>query len=286
MKHILITGKGSYIGTQVEAWLNQSSHLYHVDTLDMREPSWQNHDFSRYDVVFHVAGIAHVSTDPKMKDLYYQVNTDLAIETAKKAKSSHVKQFIFMSSLIVYGDSSLAQRIIDRSTLPNPTNFYGDSKLQAELGLKALDSPEFKVVILRPPMIYGPHSKGNYQKLAKLAIKTPLFPDFKNQRSVLFISHLCAFIELMIKNEEQGTFFPQNKHFQSTTDFVRAIAKSHQHPMIFTRWFNPFIKALFIIPLVRKAFGNLVYDPMLSVYDKGEYHFYDFETTIELSQKG
>ena len=106
MKRILITGKDSYIGTSFENWLMKEPDKYQVDTLDMRDESWKEQDFSAYDVVFHVAGIAHVSTDPKMQDLYYQVNRDLTIDVATKSKAEGVKQFIFMSSIIVYGDGS------------------------------------------------------------------------------------------------------------------------------------------------------------------------------------
>ncbi len=212
MKRVLITGANSYIGTNVERWLLREPDKYHVDTLDLKDPSWKNYDFSPYDVVFHVAGIAHVSRNPKLKDLYYSVNRDLAIETAKKAKDDGVKQFIFMSSIIVYGDSSSSKRVITKDTVPTPSNFYGDSKLQAEQGIRALESESFKVVILRPPMIYGKGCKGNYPKLAKLALKLPFFPDIYNERSMLYIDNLCEFIRLMIYNEESGIFSRKTKN--------------------------------------------------------------------------
>ena len=113
MKKVLITGKDSYIGISLEQWLMKEPDNYQVDTVDMKDESWKEKDFSEYDTVFHVAGIAHVSSDPKMEELYYKVNRDLTIETAKKAKAEGVKQFIFMSSIIVYGDSSSNKRIIN-----------------------------------------------------------------------------------------------------------------------------------------------------------------------------
>lgn len=164
-----------------------------------------------YDVVFHVAGIAHVSSDPKMEDLYYKVNRDLTIETAKKAKAEGVKQFIFMSSIIVYGDSSSSKRVIDANTVPAPSNFYGNSKLQAEQGIKDLEADNFKIVVLRPPMIYGKGSKGNYPRLANISTKLPVFPDIDNERSMLHIDNLCEFIKVMIDYEEAGLFFPRTR---------------------------------------------------------------------------
>jgi nucleoside-diphosphate-sugar epimerase len=160
--------------------------------------------------VFYVAGIEHVSSDPKMENLYYKVNTDITIETAKKAKAEGVKQFIFMSSIIVYGDSNSSKRVIDSNTVPTPSNFYGNSKLQAEEGIKNLESDYFKIVVLRPPMIYGRGSKGNYPRLAKLAKKIPVFLDIDNERSMLHIDNLCEFLRVMIDYEESRLFFPQN----------------------------------------------------------------------------
>ena len=194
MKRVLITGANSYVGTNVEKWLAKYPDKYHVDTISVKGDAWREHDFSVYDVVFHVAGIAHVSSDPKMKALYYSVNRDLAIQTAEKAKAEGVKQFIFMSSIIVYGRQDSNDGFIDRNTVPKPDNFYGDSKLQAEKGLQSMDSSEFKVVILRPPMIYGKDCKGNYPRLAKLARMLPVFPDYENRRSMLHIDNLCEFI--------------------------------------------------------------------------------------------
>jgi len=284
MKKVLITGANSYIGTSFENYLKKYPDQYMIDTVDMKDGSWRDKDFSYYDVVFHVAGIAHVSSDPKLKDLYYRVNRDLTIETAKKAKVEGVKQFIFMSSIIVYGDSSKNKRVIDRTTIPTPSNFYGDSKLQAEEGLKALEDENFKIVILRPPMIYGKGSKGNYPKLSKAAQILPIFPDIDNERSMLHIDNLCEFIRLMIDNEERGLFFPQNAEYVKTSEMVRLIAEVHGKKIRLTKVFNPIIKMMYGINVVNKVFGNLVYENSMSVYKKGEYRIRDFEESIKLSE--
>jgi len=285
MKNILITGKNSYIGTSLENWLMREPDKYKVDTVDMKDGSWKEKDFSQYDVVFHVAGIAHVSSDPKMEDLYYKVNRDLTIETAEKAKVEGVKQFIFMSSIIVYGDSSSSKRVIDRNTIPTPSNFYGNSKLQAEEGIKHLESDDFKIVVLRPPMIYGKGSKGNYPKLAKAAQKLPVFPNIDNERSMLHIDNLCEFIKLMIDNKESGLFFPQNKEYVKTSEMVKLIAEVHGKKIWMTRIFNPVLRLMFGIGIVNKVFGNLVYEQSMSDYDKVNYRIRLFEESIELTEK-
>lgn len=284
MKRILITGKNSYIGTSVENWLMKEPDKYVVDTIDLKDGSWKTKDFSSYDVVFHVAGIAHVSTDPKMEDLYYKVNRDLTIETAEKAKADGVKQFIFMSSIIVYGDRSHSKRVITSETLPNPTNFYGKSKLQAEEGIQVLSDDSFNVVILRPPMIYGKGSKGNYPLLSKYAKIIPIFPNIDNQRSMLHIDNLCEFIKLMIDYNEAGLFFPQNKEYVKTSELVKTVAEIHGKKMILTKVFNPILSLLKGTNLMNKVFGNLVYDQSISNYEKGDYRVISFTKSIKVTE--
>lgn len=284
MKRVLITGKNSYIGTSLENWLMREPDKYKVDTVDMKDGSWKEKDFSQYDIVFHVAGIAHVSSDPKMEDLYYKVNRDLTIETAEKAKAEGVKQFIFMSSIIVYGDSSSIKRVIDRNTVPTPSNFYGNSKLEAEEGIKGLESDNFNIVVLRPPMIYGKGSKGNYPRLANMAKKIPVFPDIDNERSMLHIDNLCEFIKVVIDLEETGLYFPQNKEYVKTSELVKTIAEVHGKKIWMTKLFNPLLRLMFGIGIVNKVFGNLVYEKSMSDYDKANYRIRDFKESIELTE--
>lgn len=284
-KRILITGKNSYIGINLKEWLEQYPEKYQVDAISVRGDLWKEGSFSGYDVVVHVAGIAHVSAEPKLEDLYYQVNRDLTIEVAEKARLDSVKQFVFLSSIIVYGDSSREPKVIDEDTIPTPSNFYGDSKLQAEQGILPLQDDDFKVVIVRPPMIYGKGSKGNYPKLAKVARKLPFFPDIDNQRSMLHIDNLCEFIKVMIDNGESGLFFPQNAEYVKTSEMVRLIAEVHGRKIVLTRIFNPIIRLMGIrIGLINKVFGNLVYDQDMSAY-KVDYRIRDFEETIVLTEK-
>lgn len=284
MKKILITGLNSYVGKSLAKWLANYPDRYSVDSISLRNDSWKEQDFSIYDVVFHVAGIAHVSSDPNMEEMYYKVNRDLTIETAEKAKAEGVKQFIFMSSIIVYGDSTTDKRVIDKNTIPTPSNFYGNSKLQAEKGIKPLENENFKVVIIRPPMIYGKGSKGNYPKLAKAAQKLPIFPDIDNQRSMLHIDNLCEFIKLMIDNEENGLFFPQNREYVKTSEMINLIAEVYGKKVKLTRLFNPLLKVMGMkLGIINKVFGNLVYEKDISRY-KEDYQIRDLKKSLELSE--
>ncbi|MRX73003.1 NAD-dependent epimerase/dehydratase family protein [Bacillus lacus] len=286
MKRILITGVNSYVGKSFKKWVQRYPDEYYIDSISLRKESWKEKKFSSYDAVLHVAGIAHVSSDPKMAGLYYKINRDLTIEVAKKAKAEGVKQFMFMSSIIVYGDGSSEIKVIDKNTVPKPSNFYGDSKLQAEEGIKPLESDEFKVLIIRSPMIYGKGSKGNYPKLAKVAKKLPFFPDIDNQRSMLHIDNLCEFIRIMIENEESGLFFPQNKEHVKTSEMVQLIAEAHGNKIKLTKLFNPALNILATklnLGIMNKLFGNLVYDSDMSDY-KFEYRIRDLKDSIVQSE--
>lgn len=273
MKKILITGAGSYIGTSFENYINTNfPDKYTVDTVDMIGGGWKEKDFSPYDAVFHVAGIAHSDNgkiSPEKEKLYYSVNTELTSAAAEKAKSDGVHQFIFMSSAIVYGNSAPIGKIkiITADTPVSPANCYGDSKVQAEKRLKLLEDENFKVVILRSPMIYGKGSKGNYPLLAKLALKLPFFPRVQNERSMLYIENLCEFVRLMIENEESGTFFPQNSEYSNTSELVEMIAAAHGKKIKLVGGFTRLLKIMSCFTgLVNKAFGNLTYERSISDY--------------------
>lgn len=263
--------------------------VFQVDTVDTMNDIWKQTDLSKYDVIFHVAGIAHVDPKPEMAPLYYKVNRDLAIEVAKEAKAKGVKQFIYMSSKIVYHASkSLKGDVTYPDTEPNPNDFYGDSKLQAEKGLYELESADFKIAIIRPPMIYGANSKGNFLRLGWLATKTPIFPAWHNKRSMLFIDNLAEFVKQLIVREKSGIFFPQNKELADTVEIVRFFAQKYDKKIWISSIFNPFVwlGAFFLKPLP-KMFADSYYVPEMSKYDF-EYQLVSFEDSlkgIEITEK-
>lgn len=282
MIKVLITGANSYIGISVEKWLMKTSGLFQVDTVDTMNGGWKEADFSKYDVVFHVAGIAHVDPKPEMAPLYYKVNRDLTVEIAKHAKACGVKQFVFMSSKIVYQSSKdLREHVVTLSTEPKPNDFYGDSKLQAEKGLNALASETFKVANLRPCMIYGPNSKGNFLRLGWLGTKTPIFPAWHNKRSMLYIDNLCEFVKQVMLHEKSGTFYPQNAELADTVEIVRFFAKKYNHKIWISRLFNPavWIGSKFLKP-VSKMFASSYYEPSMSCYEF-DYQVVSFEESLK-----
>lgn len=286
---VLITGAGSYIGESFREYCNQRyAGNFKIDTLDMMDEGWRNHDFSVYDAVFHVAGIAHADVENvsvEVRKKYYKVNTDLAIETARIAKKAGIKQFIFMSSMLVYG----SQKYIDRTTLQHPSTFYGDSKWQADKGVRELSTEDFAVAVLRPPMIYGRGCKGNYLVLSKLAKCIPIFPEYSNRRSMLYIENLCEFLSLLLMSGDGGIYFPQNGEYSNTSEVVKLIGDATGKKVKLTKLLNPAVSIAKAIPgkignLAEKAFGTSYYDQGLSVYQGFDYQRFGLEESIRRTE--
>lgn len=299
-KKVLITGAGSYIG---QSFINYAKKNYpdnfEIEELDLMETSWKNVSFSKYDIVYHVAGIAHADVgkvSEETKEKYYKVNTDLTVEVAKKAKEDGVREFIFMSSMIIYGESAPygKKKVIDENTVPMPANFYGDSKLQADVAVRDLADNTFKVIVLRPPMIYGKESKGNYPVLAKIAKKLPIFPDVNNERSMLYIDNLCEFLcqIMLIKEHNRNAIvlLPQNAEWTETSEMVKEIASVSGKKLIKMKILKPVVIMGSKIPgkiggLVNKAFGNNCYMHKLSIYEGIQYQQINIKKSIYETEK-
>lgn len=279
MKKILITGKNSYVGTSLEKWLGNYPDRYSIDSISLRNDLWKKKDFSEYDVVFHVAGIAHIKETKENAHLYYKVNRDLAYEVAQKAKIESVKQFIFLSSMSVYG---IETGVINKDSPLNPKSNYGKSKFEAEKLITNLEDSLFKVAILRPPMIYGKNCRGNYTRLAGLALKTPVFPKVDNKRSMIYIDNLSEFVKHLIDNRSGGYFFPQNAECVNTSEMVKLIAEAHGKRVKLTRLFDPLLKLL-NVSTVNKVFGELMYDMSMSEYEN-EYRVCDFRESVQKTE--
>ena len=306
----MITGAGSYVGESVRSYMLAHGD-YEIDAVDTMNDAWKVADFSQYDVVYHVAGIAHVNADPKMEPLYWKVNRDLTLEVARMAQEAGVKQFVFMSSQIVFHESqSLKSEMLTAQTEPNPNGFYGGSKLEAEKGLWELRKAggAMKICVLRPPMIYGPNSKGNFPRLMALACKTPVFPAWHNKRSMLYIDNLAElipfgafppshlgnaqaslallsvwrrFVKQCVDRELEGTFYPQNREQADTVEIIRFFAKAAGHKVWITKLLNPFVwLGSFVLQPINKMFATYYYDPEMSKYDF-EYQLVSFEESLK-----
>lgn len=273
VKKILIVGENSYIGV---SFARYASERYDITIVGAKDGKWKACDFSAFDVVLHCAGIAHIPQKKNMRNLYYSVNCDLAVDVANTAKAAGVKQFIFLSSMAVYGNM---RGEITPETPPGATDFYGGSKVLAEQKLIELQS--INICIVRPPMVYGYGCKGNFPRLVKLADKLPIFPKVQNKRSMIYIDNLCEFLCKVIEDNKNGIHLPQNAEYVNTTELVQTIAIVAGKRMRTTSVFNPLIFLLKkFIPSLDKLFGDLVY---AKTGDEIEYNVVEFKEGVGLS---
>lgn len=293
---ILITGQNSYIGGATERYLREfnlscEQECYQVQQLSQRGEAWKSYDFSGYDTVLHMTGIAHVDLDKvteEQKKQYFRINCDLAVETALKAKKEGVRQFIYMSSVIVFGDSAKVgnTKHITADTPAQPSNFYGSSKLKAEQKLEKLSDTNFQVALVRSPLVFGDGSKGNFPTLRKLAEKMPIFPTVANQRSMIYVENLAEFLRLLADSGEGGIFYPQNSDYISTCGMVHAIASAAGRKIVPCAALNPIVHMAAHMPgkigkLVNKAFGSLTIDQTLSRRSFDGYCTYSLEESLQ-----
>ncbi|SHO50588.1 NAD-dependent epimerase/dehydratase family protein [Anaerocolumna xylanovorans] len=257
-KKVLVIGANSYIGKKFYEYVySLNEKLIDVDMVSATDGSWEKVDFSLYDSVLHLSAIVYRKEKENLKDLYENVNHKLPVRIAHKAKNNHVKQFIFMSSAAVYGDIN---GCITKETIPEPSTLYGKTKLAAEDDLLKLENTDFKIVIIRSPMVYGEGCKGNYRKLSKIAKFTPIFPDYHNKRSMIHVDRLSFHIVELILNEEQGCYFPQDENYADICELVVCIRKKSGKKTYLTKFFNPLINHLKKrFNVLDKIFGDMYY---------------------------
>ena len=212
------------------------------------------------------------------------MNTQLALETAQKAKSEGVGQFIFMSSASVYGLTAPFGKtvMITKDTPLMPIDNYGISKAKAEEGLQKLADDNFRLAILRPPIVYGKGCKGNFVILEKLAKRLPAFPKVENMRSMIYVDNLSELIRLIVDDRAQGVFCPQNNEYSNTSDVVSQIAHANGKGMLLIGGFNWALKLMrHVTPKVDKAFGSLCYDFEISRYSRDYCVKTQYESILE-----
>ena len=288
MKKILITGKGSYLGNSLKAYLEAFGNHYRVDCVSLRSGDWMEQSFRGYDAVYHTAAIVHQprsKTDPGELARYRAVNRDLAVAAAKKAKAEGVRQFVFLSTMAVYGlTAAFGETVTITAQTPTvPTDNYGLSKLEAERALLALEGPDFRVAILRPPMIYGKDCTGNFRSLVSFARRLPFFPKGPNQRSMLYVGSLNRLVQQIIDREDRGIFCPQDPEYVNTSAMVQAIAAAQGKHLVLVPGFSwAFHLLRHLTGAVDKAFGSLVYDKSLSELEE-DYRIASFPDSVKQS---
>ena len=223
MKRILITGSDSFVG---------KNFIHHSKYRDVKEISLivnnpEDINFEGVDIVVHLAAIVHQSKKiPEYE--YFKINRDLCLRVAKSAKKSGVKQFVFLSTFKVYGNIIPNSEVLEENSPSFPTDSYGKSKHEAELGLSQMEDTGFTVSIIRTPLVYGDGVKANMLSLLKLVEKFPILPfgQVNNNRSYTFVENLVGFIDKIIEKKASGIFIAMDENPLSTTELVRCIAKN------------------------------------------------------------
>lgn len=268
MTSIAIIGSNSFIGNSLVHWLSRWPDEYYIKILSARNNDLTLLDFKGIDKIVYLAALVHVNEDNHEYSEYYEINARLAYDIVRLAKEAGVKQCVFMSTMSVFGQK---EGEISSLSLVNPITKYGRSKHEGEKLILALSDANFVVAIIRAPLVYGPGCKGNFDILQNIARRLPIFPSIVNRRSMLFVDNLSQLIRIILDNNSEGYFYPQNKEYVSTSSVVRAIAEVLGKKMYFTTLFNPLIK-LVVNKYYGKIFGNLTYSQEMSRID------YDYET--------
>jgi len=284
-KKVMLVGVGGYIGGKFTEYMHKNYPDWQIDVVDSMNGKWKEANFAGYDAVYNVSGLAHANARQGNEDLYYQVNGQLPVDVAEKAKAEGVPLFVQMSSQIVYGDMSALgeEKMITPETIPSEPTVYGKSKMMAERGLRTLVCKTFQVAIMRPPLIYSEQARDNFPRLVNFAKKMPIFPKIKNRQSMVYVDNLCELVKLIIENNRGGIYYPQQECYFETSKIVGDIAKAVGNKMWQTGLFNPALRLLSKIPhfgFIHKAFGSIAYDMDMSNHFEGKYRVVSYEESI------
>jgi len=188
-------------------------------------------------IVIHTAARAHVIkdviTDPLAE--YRRVNVEGTLNLARQAATSGVKRFVFLSSIKVNGETTTDEQVFFADAEPTPEDFYGLSKLEAERGLMRLSTEtDMEVVIIRPPLVYGPGVKGNFASMIKLVDKRVPLPlgAIHNKRSLVGIDNLVDLIIRCLDHPAAANqvFLAGDGEDLSTTELLRGVGQAMGNP--------------------------------------------------------
>lgn len=280
--NILLTGATGFIGSY---FIKEPSN-YSIIPFSFQNGVIVNIDFGRIDIVVHLAALVH-QMEGASEEAYFHVNTRMTLELAKKAKEAGVKQFIFMSTVKVYGEENKTP--YTENSPCNPQDDYGKSKLAAEEALKAIEDENFIVSIIRTPVVYGPGVKGNIKSLIKLIQKIPVLPfgAIKNQRSMVYVGNVCAMINAIIEQKKSGIFLASDDKNTSTTELIQTIATAMNRKIVLLNipGFKPLLQVLKPV-FYQRLYGNLIIDNTLTKNTLSFQNPYSFEEGIKQTITG
>ncbi|MDN5126830.1 NAD-dependent epimerase/dehydratase family protein [Aliarcobacter butzleri] len=283
MSKLLITGSNGFIGNY---FINNYKSKYNIKTFSFLKDDINTLDCNTIDIVFHLSALVHQMGGASANE-YEKINVIQTIELAKKAKESGVKHFVFMSTVKVYGEETNSK--YTENTVCNPEDDYGKSKLKAEQELQKLEDENFKISIIRTPIVYGYGVKANIKNLINLVNKVPVLPfgKIKNKRSMIYIGNLCHLVDEIITQEKQGIFLACDDEPLSTSKLIDLIAKNLAKKIYFIK--IPFFESLLKIlkpSFHKRLYGSLEIDNTITKEKLNLKNPYSVEDGIKLMIKG
>jgi UDP-glucose 4-epimerase len=250
MKKLLITGSSGFVGSY---FIHKYKDKYDIKTFSFLKDDIHSLNCNYTDTVLYLSALVH-QMDGASCEEYERVNVTQTLELAKKAKENGVKQFIFMSTVAVYG---IETGVMNEKSDYTPLTEYGKSKLRAEIELQKLDNKNFKVSIIRPPIVYGKNAPGNMKSLLKLINKVPLLPfgKIENKRSMVYIGNLCHLVYEIITQEKLGIFLASDDQPLSTSRLIELMAKNLDKKVYLVK--IPFFESL--LKILKPSFHKRLY---------------------------
>jgi len=255
----MITGASGFVGSN---FIKKYKNEYNIVPTCLIENKPEDLKYTGVDCILHLAALVHqMKGAPEEK--YFEVNTELTKKLAVRAKENGVKHFVFYSTVAVWGTHGYFDhnKVITLDTLTNPVTPYAKSKLEAEEILKNLQDENFKVSILRPPLVYGKGCPGNIEKLEKLMEKISILPfgNDDNKRSVVHVEKLVDETERIIKNSLAGVFVPKDSHDLSIKEILQFLAIQNNKKIKLIRFPKVAIKLLLKIKpnTIKSLYGSL-----------------------------
>jgi UDP-glucose 4-epimerase len=257
--NISITGSSGFVGSN----FIRTSHNFVKTEIDLLTRKVDEISFNKIDSVLHLAALVHQMKGAPEEE-YFKVNRDLAYEVAKKAKAEGVKQFVFMSTAKVFGESTTGKPAWNEYSECNPRDPYGKSKYEAEKLLLGLQDENFKVAIVRSPLVYGVGVKANMYNLVRLVNKVPVLPfgGIQNRRSMVYVGNLVALLKHIIETQALGIFIAGDRKTLSTTKLTQLIGEASNRNVMLIKIPGFMLKmAAKIKPsIVDRLFGSLELD--------------------------
>lgn len=280
---LLITGSNGFVGSY---FINKYQGKYKIKTFSFLKEDINSLDCSDIDVVFHLSALVHQMGGASFEE-YERVNVIQTLQLAKKAKESGIKHFVFMSTVKVYGEETDSK--YSENSICNPEDDYGKSKLKAELELQKIEDEDFKVSIIRTPIVYGYGVKANIKSLINLVNKVPLLPfgKIENKRSMVYIGNLCHFVYEIITQEKQGIFLASDDEPLSTSRLIELVSKNLDKKIYLVK--IPFFETLLKIlkpSFHKRLYGSLEVDNSITKEKLNLKNPYSVEDGIKLMING